>query len=112
MSILTAIDTFAPTDLRRNSADLTMQEEDAHQQIDNITKDVSGKPQSPELDVLKTRLRDLVVKVNDLDSQRQQVRNKITDYLHEQLKSGTSRGKAYDKDKREEVEIPTAEWEY
>jgi hypothetical protein len=112
MSTLTAIDTCAPPELKQNFTDLTAQEQDVNQQIDGTTKEIEGKPQFPEIDALKTQLHDLAIKVNDLDAKRQQARAKIIDYLHEQLKSGSLLAKAYDLDKREEVDIPPAEWEY
>jgi hypothetical protein len=89
MSILTAIDTFAPADLRRD--------------FDESTKQLKDLAQQHTVDVFE---------VADVDAKRQKARDMIIGYLHDQLKNGTLLAKAYDQDKREEVVIPTDEWEY
>jgi hypothetical protein len=108
MGILTAIDTFVPTDLRRDFDGLKKQWKDLLQQIDSTNKAIVVNGNND----LRDHLKDLQDKVNYLDADWQRERVTVIEYLHEQLKSGTLLARAYDQDKREEVDIPTAEWEY
>jgi hypothetical protein len=119
LSVLTAIDTFAPADLKREFDDAGQQYKDKLQQANEMQQEIDvdaaspQKAQSPEFADLRRRHDDIVrVSIPNLQTRRVNIGNKITENLRNQLKSGTLVAKAYDQDKREEVSIPTEEWEF
>ena len=115
MGILTAIDTFAPADLKRDYDEPTKELKDVLQKIESTNNEMGemdGNPPPPEYFALQKRLSDLTNTQGVIMGKRWKARDKAIANLRDQLRNGTLLAEAYDQDKQTWIVIPTDEWEY